>query len=84
MACGAPLLSSNCGSLPEVVGDTGIYFDPFESDTIADAIVSIVNDPVLRDDLSKKAIARAKGFTWERAAQLTLGHLEAMYTREGG
>ena len=78
MACGTPVLSSNCGSLPEVVGDTGVYFDPFDAASISQAINRMVGDAALRDTLAEKALARAQTFTWDRAARLTLGHLEAM------
>jgi len=76
MACGAPMLSSNRGSLPEVVGDAGVYFDPFDVQAISEAIVTMTGDAELRSRLSANAIARATGFTWERAARLTLTHLE--------
>lgn len=78
MACGAPVLSSTLGSLPEVVGDAGIYFDPFDIDEIASAITQMVNDTEGREALSKIALARAPEFTWERAAKLALRHLENM------
>lgn len=79
MACGAPMLSSNRGSLPEVVGDAGVYFDPFDTRAIADAIVTMVEDDELRARLSASAVTRACGFTWEHAAQLTLAHLERLH-----
>ena len=44
MACGAPVLSSDRGSLPEVVGEGGLYFDPESSDAIARSIVSLASD----------------------------------------
>ena len=79
MAFGAPMLSSDRGSLPEVIGDAGVYFDPFDVDAIANAIVKIVGSEELRQELSANAVARASGFTWERAAQLTLKHLEGLH-----
>ncbi len=78
MACAAPLLSSDRGSLPEVVGDAGLYFDPFDVTAIANAIIEMVKDDALRARLSANALARAPAFTWERAARMTLAHLEAM------
>jgi glycosyltransferase involved in cell wall biosynthesis len=78
MACSAPMLSSDRGSLPEVVGDAGIYFDPFDTAAISEAIIEMVENDELRAHLSANALARAKLFTWERAARLTLAHLEAM------
>jgi glycosyltransferase involved in cell wall biosynthesis len=83
MACSAPVLSSDRGSLPEVVGDAGIYFDPFDVEAISKAIVEMVENKTLRSQLSSNALVRAKGFTWQRAARLTLTHLEAMSRREG-
>ena len=78
MACGTPVLSSTLGSLPEVVGDAGLYFDPFDCNAISDAILRIVNDDELCDSLSRKSIARAREFTWERAAVMALDHLEKL------
>jgi len=78
MACGAPVLASDCGALPEVVGDGGLYFDPHDPDAIATAIRRIVTDDSLRDDLAARGLARVPGFTWERAARMTLAHLERL------
>ena len=79
MSCSAPILSSTGGSLPEVVGDAGIYFDPHNVPSIAGAIIEMVENDRLREELSANAIARADSFTWRRAAQLTLGHLERLH-----
>jgi glycosyltransferase involved in cell wall biosynthesis len=78
MACSAPVLSSDRGSLPEVVGDAGIYFDPFDSNAISEAIIEMVENDALRARLSANALEQARQFTWERAARMTLSHLEAM------
>jgi glycosyltransferase involved in cell wall biosynthesis len=83
MACAAPVLASDRGSLPEVVGDAGIYFDPFDVESISKAMIEMVENDALRAQLSSHALVGAKKFTWQRAAQLTLGHLEAMSRREG-
>lgn len=78
LACSTPLLSSERGSLPEVAGDAGVYFDPFDSDSIAAAIESIIEDAPLRERLAAAGAVRAREFTWQRAAGLTLGYLEAL------
>jgi glycosyltransferase involved in cell wall biosynthesis len=83
MACGAPVLSSDRGALPEVVGDAGVYFDPFSVDSIAGAIVEMVGDGALRTRLATNAVARARGYTWERAARMTLAYLENVGSRDG-
>ena len=70
MACGTPVLASRRGSLPEVIGDAGRFFDPLSSDDIARAILGFIDDPALQVELQMKARARAAGFTWDRAAEL--------------
>lgn len=81
MACGTPVLSSNKGALPEVVGDAGIFFDPYDVTSISRAIKDMSTEHDLRQKLSNVAIARAGTFTWERAARLALGHLEGAALR---
>ena len=78
MACGAPVLASDRGSLPEVIGDAGIYFDPFDIESMSKAIIEMADNPRLRRQLSRNALVRAKTFTWQNAAQATLTYLEAM------
>ena len=80
MACGTPVLSSNQGSLPEVVGQGGIYFSPYDIESIAAAIIEIANDNKKYDRLVKQAYSRAQTFTWEKAAKLALGYLEAVHS----
>jgi glycosyltransferase involved in cell wall biosynthesis len=70
MACGLPVVASRRGSLPEVIGDAGLFFDPLSPDDIARAILRLIEDPALQADLRKKALARAAQFTWDRAAEL--------------
>ena len=72
MACGTPVLSSRAGSLPEVVGDAGLFFDPTDVGSIATTIRRLLADPRIRDDLARRALARAPLFTWDRAAAALL------------
>ena len=48
MACGTPVISSRAGSLPEVVGEAGVYFDPTDVGSMAGSIRSFLSDPALR------------------------------------
>lgn len=72
MACGTPVLSSNTSSLPEVCGDAAILVDPLNVEAIADGIRRLATDNRLREDYRLRGRARAKQFTWDRTAQLTL------------
>ena len=72
MACGTPVFSSRAGSLPEVVGDAGLFFDPTDVASMAATISQALADTRLRDDLACRALDRAGLFTWVRAAQSLL------------
>ncbi|GGJ75820.1 glycosyltransferase family 4 protein [Deinococcus aquiradiocola] len=72
MAHGAPVITSNTSSLPEVVGDAALTVDPARSDEIADAMHRLVTDPALRASLSGRGRERARTFTWQRMAEQTL------------
>ncbi|CAG0973639.1 mannosyl-N-acetyl-alpha-D-glucosaminyl-diphospho-ditrans,octacis-undecaprenol 3-alpha-mannosyltransferase / alpha-1,3-rhamnosyltransferase [Anaerolineae bacterium] len=72
MACGAPVICSNASSLPEVVGDAGSLFDPRDVDALSALIARVMNDRALRDELRAKSLARAKTFSWERCARVTM------------
>ncbi|HEX7592636.1 MAG TPA: glycosyltransferase family 1 protein [Anaerolineae bacterium] len=68
MACGAPVVSSNASSLPEVAGDAALYFDPRDVDALTDALHRALADDALRADLRARGFAQAKKFSWEKAA----------------
>lgn len=72
MAAGAPVLTSDVSSLPEVVGDAAVLVDPHDVDAIASGLTRILTDPVLADDLRRAGRARAASFSWNRTAQETL------------
>jgi glycosyltransferase involved in cell wall biosynthesis len=72
MACGIPILSSTAGSLPEVVGDAGLYFDPTDVEAMAEVLARFCDDPTGRDRLAERALRRAARFTWEASARALL------------
>lgn len=77
MASGVPVLSSNTGALPEVLGEAGTYFDPLDVPEMARAIVTLLTNPELKASRAEKGLARGRQFTWERTARETLAVLEA-------
>ena len=78
MACGTPVISSHAGSLPEVVGDAGVYFDPTDVGSMAGAIRSFLSDADRRAAMARRARERAGLFTWERSARLLLECFEEL------
>ena len=72
MTCGVPVACSNISSIPEVIGDTGILFDPHDDEAIADAMRRLLTDPGLLNDCRERGLARAKKYTWSATAALTL------------
>lgn len=72
MANETPVVTSNLSSLPEVAGDAALLVDPYDIASIADGIRRAVTDEPLRQQLIAKGRARAKEFSWARAAAATL------------
>ena len=70
MACGTPVLTSNCSSLPEVVGDAAILVDPYSVAEITQGMKNLMTDENLRTELSQKGMERAKLFTWDNTADI--------------
>ena len=60
MSCGVPIVCSNTTAIPETCQNAAIYFDPYNSQNIADKIKIVLNDDLLRKEMSKKSIMRAK------------------------
>lgn len=72
LACGTPVACSNTSSLPEVVGDAALTFDPTSVEAIAAALCRLLDNPALRDDLHERGLARAATFSWQQTATATL------------
>jgi len=72
MACGTPVIVGAVLDAPEFVADAGVLVNPDDINDLAQSIVTVLTDPVLRDQLSAKAIERARSFSWEKMARGTL------------
>ncbi|HEY5039363.1 MAG TPA: glycosyltransferase family 1 protein, partial [bacterium] len=77
-ACGVPVITSNSSSLPEVAGKAALLVDPEKPEDIAKAVKQIMEKPALRRQLIQRGLQRAKLFTWEKMARLTLEVYEKM------
>jgi glycosyltransferase involved in cell wall biosynthesis len=72
MACGTPVACSNSSSLPEVAGDAALLANPMDTQDLARAMRTALEDEGLRQEMSEKGLRRAQGFSWLQTAQHTL------------
>jgi glycosyltransferase involved in cell wall biosynthesis len=79
LACGAPLLASNRGSLPEIAGDAAIIVDPLRTASIAAGLQHLVTDAHRRTELRERGLQRARRFSWAMAARITRQALEQAF-----
>jgi glycosyltransferase involved in cell wall biosynthesis len=71
MGCGTPVVSSNATSLPEVGGNAACYFDPYNTEEMAQITRAILADTDLRAEMQNRGLAQAARFSWQRAAAET-------------
>ena len=71
MSMGCPVIASNASSIPEVVDDAAILFDPHSKDELIDAVESLY-DESKRNDLIKRGFEQEKKFSWDKMANETL------------
>ena len=83
MSAGAPSITSNLSSLPEVGGDAVAYVDPTSVDEILAALVHLLDSPEEREALSVRARQNAAAFSWERTAEEVARLLTAVGCRGG-
>lgn len=78
MACGTPVITSNTSSLPEVVGDAGMMFDPDDVDGVAHALAQLEASADLRNDFSRRGIERSKIFSWDCCCETVVTTLQTV------
>jgi len=79
MACGTPVITSNCTSIPEVVGDAALLVDPYNQDAMADAILNLAGDQQAQTVMRDKGLEHVKAYSWESSA---LEHLDLYETAQ--
>jgi glycosyltransferase involved in cell wall biosynthesis len=80
MSCGAPVISSNRTSLPEVVGDAAITLDPDDMQAMVEEMRSVLTNSELQADLRARSLQRAVLFSWSKAARETVAAYEAAFS----
>jgi glycosyltransferase involved in cell wall biosynthesis len=84
MASGLPIACSDRGPMPEVLGTSGVYFDPENPEDIAHALQSMIDSPDLRMQLAEDSFRRAQAFSWQQCANETFGFLARIATAQPG
>ena len=72
MQCGAPVIAGNRTSIPEVVGKAGLLFDPFDTNSLVQALTRMLDDSEYRAALRIQGLERAREFDWKQTARMTL------------
>jgi glycosyltransferase involved in cell wall biosynthesis len=81
MSCGAPVITSNTSSMPEISGDAALYFDPADANQLKNRILELIANADLKAELRRKGFANAKRFSWEKTARETIRIYEETYRR---
>jgi glycosyltransferase involved in cell wall biosynthesis len=82
MACGAPVITSNTSSLPEVAGGAALLVDPTDTTALAQAIQTLLENEELRSQLVQKGYLQAQKYTWDNSARRMLGVYQRLYDGE--
>jgi glycosyltransferase involved in cell wall biosynthesis len=72
MGCGTAVIASNASSIPEVVGNGGLLFNPYSEDELLDQMLFLLENPLKRESLIQKGIARNSQFQWGKTVEQTL------------
>ena len=72
MTLGIPVIGSDRGALPELIGKAGILVNPLEPSDLATAMEKLINDSTLRETFKKEGFLKAKMYSWENSAKILL------------
>ena len=78
MGCGCPVVAYSNSSLPEVAGDAAVLVEDGDAEALGRAAAEIATDPRRAAELRRKGLARARRFTWTRAARETIAAYESL------
>lgn len=68
MVNNCPVILSNASCFPEIAADAAVYFEPVETEDLADRMSQLLDSPDLRDNLIEKGKNRVKEFSWDKTA----------------
>jgi len=81
MACGTPVVVADRPAYPEIAGDAALLVNPEDTTELADAIDRVLSNPALQEQLRSAGLERARQFSWQRTASLTLSVYQELAQR---
>jgi len=75
MASGLPIVSSDLGPMPEILGDSAMYFNPYEAKEIASTLEKAIGSKDARQSMAKKSYERSLGYDWSKCSHDTFSFL---------
>lgn len=81
MQCGGRVICANASSVPQVVGDAALMFEPRDVDGLVHQLTRMLNDEALRNDLTRRGALQASRFRWSLTAENTLKAFDAAIDR---
>jgi glycosyltransferase involved in cell wall biosynthesis len=75
MATGLPIVSSDLGPMPEILGDSAMYFNPYEAKEIASTLEKAIGSKDARQNIAKKSYERSLGYDWSKCSHDTFSFL---------
>ena len=78
MASGLPIACSKFGPMPEILDESGLYFDPLDVSSIKNVIKKLIDSQNLRSELSNRAFQRARFFSWKNCADKTFEYFRTI------
>lgn len=79
MSCGAPVITSNITSIPEVVEDSGMLINPYDENELGKSIEKVLSDNILKQSLKEKGLKQSSKFSWNKTSQATLEAYQKIY-----
>ncbi|MNL46179.1 D-inositol 3-phosphate glycosyltransferase [compost metagenome] len=70
MRLGCPVVATNAAAVPDTVGDAAILVDPRDVSSISEALLRVLSDDAIRDEIIERGHKRAEAFTWSKSGEL--------------
>lgn len=78
-ACGCPVICANTSCLPEIFGDSVLYCDPYNIETLKELMLKIYEDEKLRNNLIKNGFRNKEKYYWEKSANQIISIINTLY-----